>query len=396
MSRSDSADRAGTRRSRRARSGRRHRGDAASPDTVVDTGPVEEAGPAPEDAAGPEDLPEELPDDGRAAGEAAPARGRRAGKGRAGRKAKKAEKAKKNGTPPRRGRRSAAADVDPVSKFSATALRKVSVLGDRPNNVVSTLAEQSSGKRGTAVLGVLLGLCGVALVALLGVLLYLLLTDTPLEGGDKPSLEMPEDGHSTLLPTVYQGEAQDQEIFAPIAERADDAEPLDAEKVFASDAEKLELDDFTMLLENAEATDSCTRWVWGEDLGQALVDGGCTSAARGFYQDQDKEYVAQFTLFDLSDAEASSEAAKALDPHDHESDVGFLVPMDEGVDGLHQGYSQASTQVMGHYLAVYWVARADGGEPEEDTSMAEVNVVAMDAAVWVYEQVGRAKEEQEG
>ncbi|WP_017622152.1 hypothetical protein [Nocardiopsis chromatogenes] len=394
MSRSDSAGRAGARGSRRARNGRRHRGDAAPQDTAADTGPgevVEEFGPAADDGPGPEAAPggEE------AAEEAAPARkGKRKGKAK---KARKGRRAQPEAAPPRRGRRAAADGVDPVSKFSATALRKVSVLGDRPNQVVNTLAEQSTGKRGTAVLGVLLGLCGVALVVLLGVLFYLLLfTENPLKGGDDPVMAMPEDGHSTLLPTVYQGESQEQDIFAPIAERPDDAEPLDAEKVFGSDAEKLELDDFTLTLQTAEATDTCTRWVWGEDVGQALVDGGCTSAARGYYQDADKEYVAQFTLFDLSDAEASSAAAKTLDPRNRETDVGFLVPMDQGVDGLHQGYSQASTQVMGHYLAVYWVARADAGEPEEDTAMAKVNVVAMDAAVWVYEQVGRAKEEQEG
>ena len=390
MSRSDSAGRAGARGSRRARNGRRHRGDAAPQDTVVDTAPGEvvvEAGPGADDGPGPEALPEE-----EAAEEAAPARrGKRKGK------AKKGRKARGEAAPPRRGRRSAPGTVDPVSKFSATALRKVSVLGDRPNQVVSTLAEQSTGRRGTAVLGVLLGLCGVALVALLGVLFYLLLfTENSLGGGDDPAIAMPEEGHSTLLPTVFQGESNEQKIFDPIAERPEDAKPLDAEKVFGSDAEKLELDDLTLTLQEAEATDTCTRWVWGEDVGQTLVDGGCTSAARGYYQDADKEYVAQFTLFDLADAEASSAAAKALDPRNRDTDVGFLVPMDQGVDGLHQGYSQASTQVMGHYLAVYWVARADAGEPEEDTAMAKVNVVAMDAAVWVYEQVGRAKEEQEG
>ncbi|MDA2808899.1 hypothetical protein [Nocardiopsis suaedae] len=396
MSRSDSAGRAGARGSRRARNGRRRSGDAAPQDTVVDTGPgevIEEFAPGAGDGPGDGPGDEVPPEGGEAAGEAAPARrGKRNGKRKKAGKGRKAE-----GAPPRRGRRSAESGVDPVSKFSATALRKVSVLGDRPNQVVNTLAEQSSGKRGTAVLGVLLGLCGVALVALLGVLFYLLLfTDNPLGGGDDPAMAMPEEGHSTLLPTVFQGESQEQKIFDPIAERPGEAEPLDAEKVFGSDAEKLELDDLTLTLKEAEATDTCTRWVWGEDLGQALVDGGCTSAARGFYQDADEEYVAQFTLFDLSDAEASSAAAQALDPRDHETDVGFLVPMDQGVDGLHQGYSQASAQVMGHYLAVYWVARADAGEPDEDTAMAKVNVVAMDAAVWVYEQVGRAKEAEEG
>ena len=47
---------------------------------------------------------------------------------------------------------------------------------------------------------------------------------------------------------------------------------------------------------------------------------------------------------------------------------------------------------MGHYVAVFWVARADGAEPSGDDSMATLNVAAMDAALVVYEQVRDAKE----
>ena len=40
--------------------------------------------------------------------------------------------------------------VGKVSAFSASAIKRVSVLGERPNQIVYTLAEQSKRKRGTA------------------------------------------------------------------------------------------------------------------------------------------------------------------------------------------------------------------------------------------------------
>ena len=67
------------------------------------------------------------------------------------------------------GRRAGATGVNKVSAFSAAAIKRVSVLGDRPNQIVYTLAEQSKRKRGTAVLGLLLGAFSLALVALLAI-----------------------------------------------------------------------------------------------------------------------------------------------------------------------------------------------------------------------------------
>ena len=299
---------------------------------------------------------------------------------------------------PRRGHRGvrAGGGVGPVSKFSASALRRVTVLGDRPSQVVYTLAEQSRRKRGTAVLGTLVALCCTALIALLGVLGYqLTLGPNALTGKGNAAIVDPPEGHSTLLPELYQGHQEDEtEVFAPIAQRPDDAAPLTEKEVFGP-AEKLELDDFELLLKDSEATDTCTALVWGEELAQSLADGSCTSAARGVYQDKKEKYVAQFTLFDLADTEAAQASAQALDPTDHTTESGFVLPLDESITGLHEGYSQATAQVMGHYLAVYWVARADGGQPAEDETMAALNVVAMDASVWVYQEVGEAKQQAE-
>ncbi|MFC4561376.1 hypothetical protein ACFO4E_05880 [Nocardiopsis mangrovi] len=428
MSRSDSAGRAGRRRSRRGRPDRDRRDDH-----VRDPGPDDYD--AYDDRHGDgygdlpyEDLPyEELPyedeagdggdpgsdtgamesaDPGPRRGRSGRRRGKAKGKWRSkgtgarGSKAAagEARAAAEPAGPAGRGRRGvrAAGGIDPVSRFSASALRRVTVLGEGPSQVVYNLAEQSRRKRGTAVLGTLLGLCGTALVALLGVLVYqLVLVPGGTAGSGSTAIIEPPEGHSTLLPDLYQGQEEDAEVFAPIAERPGDAEVMTQEQVFTP-AEKLELGDYQLTLKNSDVTDECTSMVWGDELAQALADNGCLSGARGVYQDADQEYVAQFTLFDLSNAEAAGTVAVALDPTDPTVEPGFVLPMDDEIEGLHSGYSQATSQVMGHYLAVYWVARSDGGAPGDDETMATLNVVAMNASVWVYQQVGQARDEQEG
>ncbi len=277
--------------------------------------------------------------------------------------------------------------VSRVSAFSASAIKKVSVLGDRPNQIVYTLAEQSKRKRGTAVLGVLRGAFSIALVALLGVLAYQLFSGSGGSGEGDQSVVAPPDGHSTLTPAQYRFQENDPEVFGPIDERPAEAEPMTEEAVFGSVGE-LELGDMQLELRDSAVTDSCTSLVWGDELGQSLIDGDCVSAASGVYTDSDNEYVAQVTLFDLSDSEAATDAAAALDPTNSDTDLGFLLSRTgEDIDGLQEGYSQASTQVMGHYLAVFWTAKADGSEPGDDSDLATLDVASMSAFSFVYDEV---------
>ncbi|QBI53950.1 hypothetical protein [Streptomonospora litoralis] len=294
-----------------------------------------------------------------------------------------------------RGRRPgrSGAGADPVSRFSASALRRVSVLGDRPSQVVYTLAEQSRRKNGTAVLAGLLVLCLTSLVGLLGVLSYQLATQT---GGTSSqaavgSVVAPPEGHSTLLPEMYQAQPQD-EAFEPIAERGEGSGGLPEDGVFGSETEELELDGQKLVRDQSEVTDTCTSLVWGREVAQTLVDGECTSAASAVYLSGGEKYIAQFTLFDLADVDAATNAATALDPQDPSIAPGFLLPRKSGVEGLHEGYSQATAQVMGHYLAVYWVARTDGEKPGESDTLSTLNVAAMNASTWVYRQVGEAEQ----
>ncbi len=306
--------------------------------------------------------------------------GRSSRRGRGGRRS--------SGTSRRRASGASRLGADRVSAFSAAAIKKVSVLGDRPNQIVYTLAEQSKRKRGTAVLGLLLGAFSLALVSLLGLLSYQLFAGGggTVAGGDE-SVVAPPEGHSTLTPDLYLSEPNREDVFGPINERPEGVEPMSEDTVFAS-VDEIGLDDMKLELRQGTVTDSCTSLVWGDELGQSLIDANCIRAASGVYTDADEKHVAQFTLFDLADAEEAAKVERAMDPTNADSGAGFLLTQTgEEIPGLRDGYSQANAQVMGHYLAVFWVAETDGSPPGDNADMATLSVASMNAARYVYEEV---------
>ncbi|MFJ9552713.1 hypothetical protein ACIRPH_02795 [Nocardiopsis sp. NPDC101807] len=315
---------------------------------------------------------------------------RRSSRRRKGRGATAAGASRRRASGVRRG------GVGKVSAFSASAIKKVSVLGDRPNQIVYTLAEQSKRKRGTAVLGVLLGAFSIALVALLGLLTFQLFTGSggSVSGGDD-SVVAPPEGHSTLTPELYLAEPNREDVFGAINERPEGAEPMTEESVFGAVGE-IGLDDMTLELRQSSVTDSCTSLVWGEELGQSLIDANCIQAATGVYTDADEEHIAQVTVFDLANADEAANVEASLDPTNAESGAGFLLTQNgDDIPGLQEGYSQANAQVMGHYLAVFWVADTDGADPGDNADLAKLSVASMNSTQFVYEEVveaGRAEE----
>ncbi|WP_017607989.1 hypothetical protein [Nocardiopsis xinjiangensis] len=291
-----------------------------------------------------------------------------------------------------RGRRARRADKNPgkVSAFSAGAIKRVSVLGERPNQIVYTLAEQSRRKRGTAVLAVLLTAFGLALVLLLGLLTYQFISN---DGGQVAETEdgivAPPEGHTTLTPELYLSEPDREETFGAIDQRDSGAEPMTEDSVFGQ-TEELELDGVSLQAQQTEVNDSCTSMVWGGDLAQSLLDAECVNAASALYTDSDQEYVAQVTLFDVADSNGAEEVSAALDPSNTDTEAGFVLPRtDEDVAGLNEGYSQATTQVMGHYVAVFWTARQDAEDPGDDSDLATVNVASMNSVQFIYDEVVR-------
>jgi hypothetical protein len=341
-----------------------------------------------DDGSYDEDAYEEDDGTGGADADDAEETGGRASRRRKGRGARASSRRRSPGNRAAGGRRGGATGVNKVSAFSAAAIKRVSVLGDRPNQIVYTLAEQSKRKRGTAVLGLLLGAFSIALIALLGLLSYQLFAGNggAVAGGDD-TVVAPPDGHSTLTPELYLSEPNREDVFGAINERPEGIEPMTEESVF-DPVREIGLDDVNLELRQGSVTDSCTSLVWGEELGQSLIDANCVQAASGVYTDGDEQHVAQFTLFDLANAEAAAEVERELDPTNAESGAGFLLTQTgDEVPGLQDGYSQATTQVMGHYLAVFWVADTDGSPPGDNADMATLSVASMNAARYVYEEV---------
>lgn len=303
-----------------------------------------------------------------------------------------------------RGRRAKREDKGPskVSSFSANAIKRVSVLGERPNQIVYTLAEQSRRKRGTAVLVALLTAFGLALIMLLGLLTYQFVSNdgSGMVAETEDSIVEPPEGHTTLTPELYLSEPNREETFGAINERDPDTEPMTEDSAFGG-ADELELNGVSLEAQQTTVNDSCTSMVWGGDLAQSLLDAECVNAASALYTDSDQEYVAQVTLFDVADSDGAEEVAAALDPANAETEAGFVLPQTgEDVSGLHEGYSQATTQVMGHYVAVFWSAREDGQDPGEDSDLATVNVASMNSVQFIYDEVvrngGSQDEEGEG
>ncbi|MFL1429474.1 MULTISPECIES: hypothetical protein [unclassified Nocardiopsis] len=390
MSRAESGSgRRGRRGNRRADTGPiRDRADDYGHDEEYDYDPEEdysaEYGHTPADGSGADRADDHADDPGAddGAGERTGSGGGR-GRRRGSRRAAPARDAKRGG-------------VKRVSAFSASAIKKVSVLGDRPNQIVYTLAEQSKRKRGTAVLGVLIGAFALSLVALLGLLSYQLFTGAggTTSGGDSGVVAPPE-GHSTITPQLYMSNPNRDDVFGPINERPEGLEPMTEETVFGP-VQEVELDGMELELRDGAVTDSCTSLVWGDGLGQSLIDANCVNAASGVYTDADQDYVAQVTLFDLADADAATEVEAALDPTNVESGAGFLLSRtNDEIPGLQDGYSEATAQVMGHYLAVFWVARTDGSPPGDDTDLAKVTVASMNAVPYVYNEVIATQAQQE-
>ncbi|MDS1269342.1 hypothetical protein RIF23_03420 [Lipingzhangella sp. LS1_29] len=264
-------------------------------------------------------------------------------------------------------------------------------MGERSSQILANLAEQSRRRRGGYVLGGLLVSCGVALLALLVLLgMQVFGAGVTSSQAEAPIVDPPE-GHSRLQPDVYNAAPQ-AEMFDSLAEREGDASELTEEGLFSQD-EDIAAAGVELSLTDTEVTDVCTATVWGDELAETLSEGQCTAAARGLYHDEGEEYVAQFTLFDLAEAGHAEAVAEELDPASR--DPGFVLPLEGDHEGLQDGYSQATAQVIGHYLAVYWVARSDGESPGDDDSLASLNVAVTEAADPVFEWVNAANAEDD-
>lgn len=294
-----------------------------------------------------------------------------------------------SGSPRRTAKTSGARASSPDN--SAAGATQRSTAGERRNQILASLIDQSRRRRGGVVLGGLIASCGLVLVALLGMLgMQLFGPGIASNQAEAPIVDPPE-GHSRLQPDVFNAAPQ-TDMFDSVAERGEEAPELTQDALFPED-ESISAAGVELEMVESETADVCTATVWGEQLAETVSEGQCSEAARGVYQDDGQGYLAQFTLFDLATADSAEAVSQELDPESQ--DPGFVLPLNTDHAGLQEGYSQATTQVIGHYLAVYWVARTDGELPEDDDSLASLNVAVTEAAVPVFEWVNAASSEDD-
>ncbi|WP_052810051.1 hypothetical protein [Streptomonospora alba] len=221
---------------------------------------------------------------------------------------------------------------------------------------------RSKGARAKApggrLLRLLLGALGVAVVALVVVLVLQFAT-----GG----VDAPENP----VPSAYETHDSGSEVLAT---RENDSRPLNKRELFGGDAEQIDSSSqgITFDLQTSSLSKDCASAVWGEGVRTALTEADCTQAARAGYTSDG--YVGAAVMFNLRDAEAAQSVATALQPPkdpDAEPSGFITVPKaeEDPFSRLGGGYSAAEATVSGHYLSVVWVQPLDAEDPAERTSL---------------------------
>lgn len=186
-----------------------------------------------------------------------------------------------------------------------------------------------------------------------------------------------------VLPQDFQGWASPK-LFAPIADRAKDTQPLTAKEVFGQKAlvgeKKLSL-----RLVSRKLDADCSAALWGEDLIGQVTDAECTQAARGLYLSSDRRYVGQYTLLNLRDGESAAELVESLETL-HRG--GWTLPLESAKAAFPAGgYTEAGAYALGHYVGLVWIGRVDGAEPTARDDYVALALTLRGAEKAVYRRV---------
>ncbi|WP_017540498.1 hypothetical protein [Nocardiopsis halophila] len=257
-------------------------------------------------------------------------------------------------TPPpaaKGGRRRRTGGADPAEEADGAPRRRS---GGGSRRRADAGGEDGAKKRGKA-LPVLLGALGVAVVALVGVLVW-----NVMAGGAKA----PEQARPTTY-SVYGSESMGEALVSQEV----DSRPLSEGEMFERDNKEIDSQGIVFELSAQSLTEDCSAAVWGDPVVKALEDAGCTQAASAGYVSDD--YVGAVVLFNLRDTEASEAVADAMEQpllsDEDEESPGFIVnPGEEDpLTRLGAGFSRAEASVNGHYLMVSWAQDKSSEDPAE-------------------------------
>jgi hypothetical protein len=218
-----------------------------------------------------------------------------------------------------------------------------------------------------------------SIAATLATALGLVLLANAITGGAAAPDEQGSDPFGKARPDLYQAWPSPKQ-FGPIADRKADATPLTAKEVFG--AKTLTSGRIALKRIGSRLDDSCGETVWGGLAGE-LADAGCEQAVRGLYATADGSYVAQYTMFNLADADAANELVDNLKTLHHD---GWVLPLESEKAKL-QGYTEASGQAMGHFVGLAWIGRADGAEPGGKDDFVTLGLAVRESEKALYRRV---------
>ncbi|GII54013.1 hypothetical protein Pth03_24020 [Planotetraspora thailandica] len=208
----------------------------------------------------------------------------------------------------------------------------------------------------------------------------LVLLANSIAGGSTVPEEPSSDPFGQARPAAYEAWSSPKQ-FGPIADRSADKAPLTAKEVFGT--KTLSEGKIALKRVGTRLDKSCADVVWGSDLARRLAAADCQEAVRGLYTTADGTYVAQYTLFNLSDVKA---ADNLVDDLKGVSQNAWVRPLDPAKAGF-QGYTEASGQAMGHFVGLSWIGRADGAEPGPKDDFVMLGLAVRDTEKALYRRV---------
>ncbi|WP_460365182.1 hypothetical protein [Actinocorallia lasiicapitis] len=184
------------------------------------------------------------------------------------------------------------------------------------------------------------------------------------------------------LPLSYVSQPADKDT-AKLNDRATDARPFTEGEIF-EDKKKVSYKNHTFELKGQKLAD-CPSASWGPVFEKTLADAGCTQIARGLYLSTDGKYAGLFVAFNLADEKGANLVMNGMDV---QKKAGFVHPLESSeVKNFGGVWSAAYSSVIGHYVIMSWVQRADGARPDSINEMIDTSLAVQSAEDFAWQRL---------
>jgi hypothetical protein len=198
-------------------------------------------------------------------------------------------------------------------------------------------------------------------------------------GGGVPQGNSPQSSGEPKPSEFY--DSDPSSVYAKLNNRSADARPTTLDEVFA-EAKRLPsygpFRGIRVTLKESRLDTDCTTGVWGSELQTALREAGCNQLIRGLYVDDNNDYLGQIFIANLQDQRGASDVSHSIDPEGGAD--GFFKPLTVSpAEKFGEGYSEARTEIHGHWLVMSWVQYTDGAQEKEFGDLIPMGVIIRNA-----------------